>query len=163
MSEGQLRAAVEAFLFREARLLDAGDFAGWLDLFAEDGCYWVPLAPDQADPLGTASIMYEDRAVLEMRVARLAHPRAYAVDPPPRTTHLVGNVALLETAGDAVAVGSALVMTEVRAGSNVSATTVYSGRVRHKLRRAGDEFEIVLKRVDLDQAGSVHGIITVPF
>ncbi len=31
------------FVVKEARLLDTHRFEDWLDLFAEDGRYWMPL------------------------------------------------------------------------------------------------------------------------
>ncbi len=154
-----LKAGVERFLFKEARLLDEGRFDDWLALFAEDGMYWVPSQPGQTDPLTTASIMYEDVAVLEMRVRRMAHPRAYALDPAPRTTHLVGNVDIEDARGDLVIAASALVMTEFR-GHDIA---TYSGRVRHELRPAGDSYLIRLKRVDLINCDGVHGVMTIPF
>lgn len=153
------KAAVEDFLIREARLLDEGKFEDWLALFADDGTYWVPSEPGQTDPKNVASIMYEDTAVLEMRVQRLAHPRAYALDPTPRTTHLVSNVTVEEPAGDRIVTRAAFVMTEYRGGP----LTTYSGQLTHHLRPAGDSFEIVLKRVDLVNCDGVHGIMTVPF
>ena len=42
-------AAVTAFLYDEARLLDQRRWFDWLALFAEGGMYWVPLRPDQLD------------------------------------------------------------------------------------------------------------------
>ena len=154
-----LRARVERFLFEEAQLLDEGRFDEWLALYAEDAVYWVPSQPGQNDPQHTASIMYEDVAVLEMRVRRLSHPRAYAFDPAPRTTHLVGNVVVEDARDGLVIVASALVMTEFRG----DAITTYSGRVRHELRPQGDSFLIARKRVDLINCDGVHGVITVPF
>ena len=40
-----MRDEVERFLYREARLLDERRFEEWMNLFAEDGYYWVPAAP----------------------------------------------------------------------------------------------------------------------
>ena len=31
------------FVIREARMIDQHRFEEWLDLFAEDGIYWMPL------------------------------------------------------------------------------------------------------------------------
>ncbi|ETX00272.1 MAG: hypothetical protein ETSY2_39415, partial [Candidatus Entotheonella gemina] len=38
----ELRLDVEAFLYREARLLDDRKFRDWLDLLTEDVRYWMP-------------------------------------------------------------------------------------------------------------------------
>ena len=32
----------EAFLYREALLLDEGDYDAWLDLFTRDAVFWMP-------------------------------------------------------------------------------------------------------------------------
>ena len=51
---------IEEFLYHEARLLDDRQFEDWMALFAKDGVYWIPAMPEQEDPLGEASIAYED-------------------------------------------------------------------------------------------------------
>ena len=38
------------FVIREARLIDQHRFEEWLDLFADDGIYWMPLEWGQTDP-----------------------------------------------------------------------------------------------------------------
>jgi len=42
------------FVLYEARLLDQHRFEEWLDLFADDGRYWMPLEWGQTDPRLTA-------------------------------------------------------------------------------------------------------------
>src|SRR6478735_1499316 len=59
------------FVIREARLIDQHRFEEWLDLFAEDGFYWMPLEWGQTDPRLAASLMYEDKLLLTIRVERL--------------------------------------------------------------------------------------------
>lgn len=153
--------AVERFLHHEARLLDAGEFTAWLDLFGPDGRYWVPSRPGQTDPETVASIIYEDSALLEMRVRRFAHPRAYAARPQPRTTHLVGNIEIVGRpyGPDTYEVESALIVTEYREAQR----RWFSGRCRHVLRRQDDGFRIVLKRVDLTDCDGIHGAISILF
>ena len=56
-----MRVEIEEFLYREARLLDERRFEEWMNLFAEDGYYWVPAAPDQKDPYDGVSIFFDDR------------------------------------------------------------------------------------------------------
>jgi len=58
---GTDRATFETFLIQEARLLDERRFREWMELFAEDGTYWVPAVPDQASPFDQASLFYDDR------------------------------------------------------------------------------------------------------
>src|SRR5580693_5016760 len=76
----------EQFLLHEARLLDDGKFDDWLALFTAEAWYWVPSEPDQADPVETVSLIYDDRRLLETRVRRLASPRMYSQEPRSRTS-----------------------------------------------------------------------------
>ncbi|HET7199004.1 MAG TPA: aromatic-ring-hydroxylating dioxygenase subunit beta, partial [Burkholderiales bacterium] len=83
MSAGEVRQ----FLYHEARLLDSGELERWLELFTDDATYWVPLERGQKDPLETSSLIYDDRALLELRVKQARHPRAHARLPLARTVH----------------------------------------------------------------------------
>ena len=38
------------FVLHETRLIDTHRFDEWLDLFADDGIYWMPLEWGQTDP-----------------------------------------------------------------------------------------------------------------
>jgi 3-phenylpropionate/cinnamic acid dioxygenase small subunit len=44
------------FVVREARVLDEHRFEDWLDLFTEDGHYWMPLEWGQTDPVLVGSL-----------------------------------------------------------------------------------------------------------
>ena len=152
-----LHHAVSTFLAYETELLDSRDFHGWLDLFEEDGVYWVPTSRDQADMKTQVSIMAEDKALLGLRVERLGHPHAYSIEPHPATVHLVGNITVREEDGQIVA-RSKLIVEELREDR----PTRWAGSVTHTLRRRGDGFGIVLKRVDLIQAGGTFTPISIP-
>lgn len=161
MSTGIDLAAVTAFLFREARLLDERRFEEWRDLFAEDGLYWVPARPDQPDHLMEVSIFADDRAMMAARFRRLRHPRVHAELPASRAVRAVTNIELGAQEPRGIAVRSVLSMTEFRAG----ALTHYMGRVEWRLvpRDGGEGFLIRLKRVDLVNADGMHHGMTVPF
>jgi benzoate/toluate 1,2-dioxygenase beta subunit len=150
---------IEEFLFHEACLLDGRDFQAWADLFADDGIYWVPMREGQQDPLSEHSIYHDDKALLDVRVRRLLHPDTLAQQPESRTRHMVGNVVLDETDRDEIHARSNLVMFEYRQDNQ----RVFGAEVQHHLRRAGDSFQIVLKRVDLVNCDAVHGHMSVPF
>ncbi len=146
-----------AFLFHEARLLDERRYDEWLALFADDGFYWIPARLDQPDPWNYFSILHEDRGVLRMRVSRLAHAGIHAADPPARTAHMIGNVTVTPTSVDSEIVArSMLMVAEYRAGER----RLWSGQCVHRLRRAGDGFKIVLKRIDLIDADAAHGVLS---
>jgi len=150
----------ERFLTMEARLLDERRFREWMELFAEDGTYWVPAVPDQASPFDQASLFYDGRDLMRTRVERLEHPRIHVQTPPSRTAHLVGNV-LIEEADAAkgeVVVGSTVIMVEYRD----EVQRVFAGRQHHRLRRDGASFRIVQKRVDLINCDSAFEPMAVP-
>jgi 3-phenylpropionate/cinnamic acid dioxygenase small subunit len=138
-------AEAEAFLYREAWLLDHGRLDEWLALFTEDATYWVPLEANQRDPLETGSILYDDRRLLEVRVRQTKHPRAHARVPAPRTVHQVGNVQVVADDGRELTVASTLVMVEYRRERQ----RVWGALVEHRLRRTRDGLRIAAKRVDL--------------
>lgn len=78
-----------AFVYAEARLLDAKRFDEWNALFMDDGIYWVPLDPDQEDGINHTSHMYEDKLLRDIRIERFKSPRAFAQHPPSRCHHLL--------------------------------------------------------------------------
>ena len=161
MSTGPEAAAVAAFLHREARLLDERRFEEWQALFAPDGVYWVPARAGQTDPLHEVSIFYDDPVMMAARIRRLRHPRMHAEIPPSRAVRSVTNIEVLAPGADGVVEArSVLLMTEFRAGAQTS----YHGRVAWRLEpRAGGDFLIGLKRVDLVNAEAMHQAMTVPF
>ena len=153
--------AIERFLIHETGLLDERRFEDWRDLFAEDGHYWVPLRPGQVSPDGESSLFYDDRKIMATRFERLRHPNIHSQTPAHRTCRIVGNVVIerVDVERSEVHVASKLLMTDYR--QRVS--RVFSGRVSHHLRRDGDGFRIVLKKVELINCDDVFELIAVPF
>jgi 3-phenylpropionate/cinnamic acid dioxygenase small subunit len=70
MSEFTRQQAVERFLYQEARLLDDRNFAQWVDLFTEDGLYWVPSGQDGPAEQAVA-LIYDTTARLRERLTRM--------------------------------------------------------------------------------------------
>jgi benzoate/toluate 1,2-dioxygenase beta subunit len=154
-----MSAGVEAFLYREARLLDERRFEEWRALFADDGLYWAPSRPDQADPDHEVSLFHDDVPMLEARIRRLRHPRIHAELPHTRTVHALSNIEPLGERDGLVHVAAVFSMTELREDRQ----TFYTGRARWELRAAGDDYRIKLKRVDLLNADAMHQMMTIPF
>jgi ethylbenzene dioxygenase subunit beta len=141
-------------------LLDQRRFRDWMGLFTEDGSYWVPAVPEQKSPFDQASLFYDDRELMRTRIERLEHPRIHVQTPPSRTAHLIGNI-LVEQADAAegeYVVGSTVIMVEYRE----EAQRLFAGRQRHRLRRDGETFRIVQKRVDLINCDSAFEAMAVP-
>jgi benzoate/toluate 1,2-dioxygenase beta subunit len=154
------RAPIEQLLMHEARLLDERRFRDWMELFTDDGSYWVPAVPNQESPFDQASLFYDDRDLMRTRVERLEHPRIHVQTPPSRTAHLVGNVLIeqVDAAKGEVVVGSTVIMVEYRD----EAQRVFAGRQHHRLRRDGASFRIVQKRIDLINCDSAFEPMAVP-
>jgi benzoate/toluate 1,2-dioxygenase beta subunit len=144
---------VEAFVLREARLLDEQRYAEWLELFADDAVYWIPTRPNQASPHEALSIIYEPRTLLTVRVERLMRGEMHVQSPPSRTVH---HVSAIEVQGDETR--SSLIVAEWRAGE----ARWFAARVTHKLRKDANGLRIVLKRVDLIDGEAPHRAIAVP-
>jgi 3-phenylpropionate/cinnamic acid dioxygenase small subunit len=152
------RAAAEAFLVNEARLLDERRFRDWMDLFTEDGIYWVPSAPDQKSPLDEASLFYDDRELMKTRIDRLEHPLIHVQTPPSRTVHLVTNITVEPTESGEVSIVSNVLMVEYR----LDHQRIFAGRQAHRLRFIDSTWRIALKRVDLVNCDSAFEAIAVP-
>ena len=149
------RAEIEDFLFHEARLLDERRFEAWLELFAPDGLYWLPLDPD-ADPTHEPSILYDDAQGRAYRVHQLLHQPHYSQMPASRTVHFVTNVQLDgEEPDGTLTIRCNLSVTELRSGSSradqygLGRQRDVVGRCLYRLRRTGGGWSIALKKVVL--------------
>ena len=140
-----LQQRVEQFLFHQSELLDEKQWGAYIELFAEDGVYWMPVTPEQTEWLDSPSIFAEDRQMMEIRMGRVTHPNAWSQAPQWGTSHLVGNVVLESVSDTEISVRSRFQMIELRR----DATRHFAGAYRHTLIRTGDDFKIALQRVDL--------------
>ncbi|NLY17285.1 MAG: benzoate 1,2-dioxygenase small subunit [Gammaproteobacteria bacterium] len=101
---------IQAFIHREARLLDDRQWDEWLACYHEEVTYWLPCWDDEdkltEDPQSELSLIYyPNREGLEDRVYRIRTERAGSASlPEPRTTHLRSNLEVLETQGAVVKV-----------------------------------------------------------
>lgn len=141
-----LRDSARAFLEREARLLDRHLLDDWLALFAGECLYWVPATPGGGDPRLEVAVCLDDRRRLEDRVFRMATGSAWSQLPQSRTVRQVTNVETFATGTEGIfMVRSNFVINEFRAGESRG----LAGWCGHRLRRAGDGFEILVKQVNL--------------
>jgi benzoate/toluate 1,2-dioxygenase subunit beta len=158
MLDYETQRRIELFLFEEAKLLDTGQFEAWLKLFEPQGIYWIPSKPGQTDPLNVASIIYEDHAILSIRVQRLLEARALVLTPMPHTTHLVSNVEAEQIEPNGFTTRAAFISVELQADKQ----KIYSGHQTHHLVAAGDSFRIAMKRVDLLNCDGILTPMTIP-
>ncbi|MCW3005304.1 MAG: hypothetical protein JWQ20_4602 [Conexibacter sp.] len=143
---------VEQFIYREVSLLDRGLVWEWLELFTDDGRYWVPCNSDDPDPQSQVAIMYETRAGLARRITRMERGRAVQ-DVSSRTCHVVTNIRVRRDAeasaassdGCGVIVDSVMVIHE----TNRQRKQLFPGHCRYHLMPAGDSWQIALKKLSL--------------
>lgn len=138
---------IEDFLYHEADCLDRADLDAWMQLYTEDGVYWMPASPTQTDPDTHISIFNDDRLLMEIRRRNFGHEFAASMEYDVRSSHLISNVRVIdgkESDG------------EFRVASNFQAAlfyrgeqTLYAGRYTHDLVRNGEDLKIRRKRVDL--------------
>lgn len=133
------------FVYREARLLDEKRFDAWYELFAENGLYWVPLVHDQQDGLNHASLMYEDRLLLKLRIERLKQPRAYSQQPESRCQHVLQRPEIELASAEGYRLRTPFFYAEARADEQL----VLTGVARHHLVDENGTLRLREKRVDL--------------
>jgi 3-phenylpropionate/cinnamic acid dioxygenase small subunit len=142
------RSEIEAFLYREARLLDERRYREWLSLWGEECVYAVPCGGEDADPKQQVSIIYDDKRRLTDRVERFLSGLAWASDPAPIVQRSVTNIEVDE---DPAQRGNLVVRSVVVIGEmHQHIQNVWFGRVTHKLRASEKKVEqIVAKKIVL--------------
>ena len=149
------RALID-FVVAEARLLDELRFEDWLGLFADDGFYWMPLAPGQTDARLHTSLMYEDKLLLNVRIERLKGRRTFSQQPASRCHHLLQQptVESRDEAAGIYTTRCAFHYVETRQDEQ----TLYAGWATHTLVAQPDgSLRIRLKRVDLVNCDAAFG------
>ncbi|MBP6563809.1 MAG: benzoate 1,2-dioxygenase small subunit [Neisseriaceae bacterium] len=102
-------AQIQAFLYREARLLDDKRWDDWLACYHDEVAFWMP-AWDEDDALVSdpqreiSLIYYPNKQGLEDRVFRIKTDRSSATMPDTRTSHQLSNIEIMADDGDQVTV-----------------------------------------------------------
>ena len=142
---GDLQHRVEQFLYAQSELLDNKLWQSFIELFADDGVYWMPSAPEQTDWEGQPSIFAEDKPMMRVRMGRVTHPNAWSQAPLWVTNHVVGNVVIESETAKEVVVRSRFHLMELRRDN----VRHFGGTYRHTLVKKGQGFAIRMQRVDL--------------
>lgn len=154
------RTEAEEWLIREAQLIDERQLDEWLQLFTEDGIYWVPIYADKG-PNEATSIIYDTSVRREERVFRLLHTVAPVEDPPHRTLHAISNVIVRNNSDTELQLHSNQVIYTARSGVGVNEMSLFPARCEHHLRLVDDQWRIQLKRVLL--LNRDHALPSLPF
>ena len=145
---------IEQFLYAEAALLDDGQYEQWLDLFADDGRYWVPLqGAGQSETSKCNSIADEDKMLLALRIERLRAGLAHSQQPRSAMQHVLQRPTLLPPESDAPSI-SVLSTPFVYAESRGDDVVMLHGHYIHRLIRQEGRLRIALKRVNLVNASA---------
>ena len=161
VSEGRIAAMVcqyevEQFLYGEAALLDSHRYEEWLDLFAEDATYFMPIRRTRLQSElyreftmpGEMAFFSDTKPLLAGRVTKLMTGRSWSEDPPSRTRRLITNIRVTADDGAELTAESNFLLYRTRLNSEED---TWIGSRRDVLRRAGESFQIAARTIYLEQ------------
>jgi 3-phenylpropionate/cinnamic acid dioxygenase small subunit len=164
-----LKEKVEDFFAREGELLDDRQFDAWLDLFADDARYWMPVARniqhnnreaeytrEQCD----VAWFDEDKKTLLQRVMQLNGGDHWAEEPFSRTTHILTNIRIDSASDTELSVKSRFIVYVNRREGEVR---LFVGKRADILRIVGDSFLIRKRSIFLDQSKLLFKNLTTFF
>ena len=145
------------FVLHEARLIDEQRFDEWLDLFTEDGMYWMPLEMGQTDPVLQQSLFYDDKLLMRIRVERLKGARTFSQKPKSRCHHVLQTplVEAMDETANRYETWTPFHYLETR----LDEQTLFAGWSRHTITMRDGALRMTLKRVDLVNPDSAFGNI----
>ncbi len=144
----ELRAEVEAFVYREARLADEFKLDEWEALLTDDFHYWVPSGRIEGDPADQLSYLNDNRARVATRIRQLKTGKRLSQLPISPMRRVVSNIEVIDDGGDEIEVGANFVLYELAVQSSHE-LRVWPGHVRYRLRRRGAELAMAAKWVEL--------------
>ena len=151
-------AAVEAFLYHEAALLDSWKLDDWLALLTEDAIYRVPSNDrPESDPRTALFMIADDIRRIRARVTRLKDPHAHAEYPRSRTRRFISNVRIVEQ--NPLRVEANFIVYRFRGNDD---KREYVGRYRYTLVPENGTFRIQTREAILD-AMELASLGTVSF
>ena len=161
-----MKDLISSFVHNEARLLDEWRLDEWLDLFAEDGIYWVPI-DETKDPGDYPSITYDDKGSLSSRVALLTKFGARATQSPrSETIHFITNLDVSEGKSGSMTANYNCLISEFRSGywrqNGMGVQRLFPSRCRLELIRGPGGLMIKEKRVVLlNRSQPIDGLTVI--
>lgn len=145
------------FIYDEARMLDEGRFSEWLDLWLDDGHYWMPLDYQQTDPDHVTSLLYEDMFMLRLRVERLNGARTFSQKPRSRCHHVIQRPFIDEANHEQ---GKYITNTSMHyVETRLDDQFLLAVTATHELALVDNKLRIANKRVDLLNSDAAFGNI----
>ena len=157
-----LQQEVEAFLYREANLLDDRRYDDWLALLDDDIRYWVPMRRNvkfgelerEFTRAGQDINWFDEgKETLTQRVRQIQTGVHWAEEPLSRLAHLVTNVEILDAQppGPDAATVSLRCRFIIYRNRVETETDILVGRREDTLRRVDGQWRIASRQVFLDQ------------
>lgn len=148
MTSLELRAEIEDFVYREARLADEFELDAWEALLADDFHYWVPAGRLQGDPAEQLSYLNDNRARVATRIRQLKTGKRLAQLPASPMRRVVSNIEIVTDRDAELEVAANFVLYELAVQSSRE-LRVWPGHVRYRLRRANNDLVMTAKWVEL--------------
>ncbi len=151
VTEAEYRAVVE-FLSLEARLADEARYSEWLDLWTDDGVYWVPATTDPAvDPERQISHIYDNRNRIGTRVKMLQTGNRWSQIPASPMRRLLSNIEVRGAERGEFVADSNFILAELSVQAKHQ-LNLWAGRTTHQLRRVDGQLRMSRKTVVLVNA-----------
>jgi len=146
------RAAVEQFLYREARLQDEHRYNDWEAMWADtDTLYWVPRRED-ADPTKEVSYIFDNRSRLASRIRQLNTGVRHSQAPQSGLRRIISNIEIYDSE-EGIEVLSNFILVESRR----RLLTTWAGKTAHLLVHTNGELRIKRKTVILVNSDEAIG------
>ncbi len=147
---------LEAFIYKEAELLDNHQYDQWLELWDEQATYRMPVrvthTKRQQDQEFQEDFGHfdETKEMLGMRINRLKTSTAWAEDPPSRTRHFVTNLRINSLNNDQYELKTNLMLYRNR--SDAADHDILSAERQDIVYQKDGEWRFVQRVIYLDQA-----------
>ena len=151
----EVQYEAEQFLYRQSELLDSKKWQDWIDLFTDDGIYWMPPEPSYKTWDGMPAIFAEDKNLMTVRMNRVLHPDAWSQRPLWGTNHVVSNVVIEKNSASEIVVRSRFHMMELRRDD----VRHFAGSYTHQLKKTNQGYRIKLQRVDMTNAQAAYDYV----
>lgn len=143
------RSALERFIKAELRYLNAHDFKPWIDLFTDDGIYFMPLDEAQSDPDVYDMIMYDTKPLMRIRLKNFGHPQSPSMEYPLRSLRMISDCQIVSQSAN-----SCQTHTPFMASIFYQQMHWYAGTYIHDFVRQGEALKIKRKQVNLLNMGA---------
>ena len=169
-----LKEEIEQFLYHEAELLDERRYEEWLELFAEDAQYFMPMRrnvphdePEREFTRAGFDVNWfdEGKDTLTRRVKQILTGIHWAEEPPSRICHMISNVQVVTAVAPSASSGEVTVKSRFLVYRNrvETETDFLVGKREDVLRRVNGGWQIARRKIILDQNVLLAKNLTVFF